>query len=357
MIKFDTITNDHVNPFMITWDTGPRCNFDCSYCPVHRHDNYSKHATLAELVSTIDFIQQYINTISPYRKDNTYYISLTGGEPTVNPNFIKLSEYLEQWKKNFDPSITVRLDLTTNGAMSEKICNTVIKHFDHVTISHHQEADITIRNNVLDRILQFKSSGIPMKVNVMMHANHFTECMELCNTLEQNDVKYIARPIGEDPDSILNTAHKYSDSQVEWFSNTYGKTMTKTTRPCCGGRSFTLCDSTTGSCTDTKVIDNRNFKDWHCSVNWHFLHIEQKEGLVYHHQTCQATFNHSRGSIGTLVNSHEIIDNLRHKLESNTLETVVCPNKLCGCGLCVPKAKELSDYQNIIGRTIKIKSI
>lgn len=351
------ITNDHVNPFMITWDTGPRCNFDCSYCPSHRHDNYSKHATLVELKNTIDFIQKYINTISPFRKENTYYISLTGGEPTVNPNFIKLAEYLEQWKKNFDPSITVRLDLTTNGAMSEKICNIVSKNFDHVTISHHQEADKTLRDNVLERILQFKENNTQMKVNVMMHANYFTECAELCDTLDKHSVKYIARPIGEDPDSILSTAHKYTEEQKEWFTNIYGNTMTKTTRPCCGGRSFTLCNSESGSCTDTKVIDDRNFKDWYCSVNWHFLHIEQQSNKVFHHQTCQATFNHSRGAIGTLTNSQEIIDNLKNKLENNIFETVQCPNKLCGCGLCVPKAKELVDYQNIIGRTIKINVI
>lgn len=354
---FDSIQADSNNPFVITWDLGRRCNFDCSYCPIHRHDNHSKHATLPELINTIDFIQKYINTINPYRKGNKYYISLTGGEPTVNPNFTKLAEYLEQWKKNFNDNIDVNIDLTTNGAMSEKIGNTIIKYFDHVTISSHQEAENFTKDNVLERILQFKNSNIPMKVNVMMHANYFNECKELCNILEKNSVKYIARPIGEDPDSILNTAHKYTEEQKEWFTNIYGKTMTGTTRPCCGGRSFTLCSKESNTRVETKVIEMRNFKDWYCSVNWHFLHIEQQTDLVFHHQTCQATFNHSRGSIGTLINSQEIIDNLQNKLENKTLETVVCPNKLCGCGLCIPKAKHLEDYIDIVSSTLTYKGI
>lgn len=354
IMEFNSINSSPDNPFVITWDLGRRCNFDCSYCPSHRHDNFSKHGTLPELIKTIDFIQKYINTIDPYRKGNTYYISLTGGEPTVNPNFIKLTEYLEEWKKNFDSSINVNIDLTTNGAMSEKIANSICKHFDHVTISYHAEAEKSVKDNVLERILQFKNNNIPMKVNVMMHANYFDDCIELCNTLDNNSVKYIARPIGEDPDSILNTAHKYTDIQKEWFTNIYGKTMTKTTRPCCGGRSFTLCNTETKTCTETKVIEIRNFKDWYCSVNWHFLHIEQQTDLVFHHQTCQATFNHSRGSIGTLVNSQEIIDNLKNKLVNKTLETVVCPNKLCGCGLCIPKAKQYEDYLDIVSSTLNL---
>jgi len=47
--NFDSIDLLTGNTFMITWDTGRRCNYDCSYCPVHRHDNFSPHATVEEL--------------------------------------------------------------------------------------------------------------------------------------------------------------------------------------------------------------------------------------------------------------------------------------------------------------------
>lgn len=351
MIDFDTVKNKNPSPFMITWDLGRRCNFDCSYCPVHRHDNFSKHATLAELKETCNFLFEYITLISKCRIDKNFYVSFTGGEPTVNPNFIKFAEYLKnEWKIKFDNDIQIKLDVTSNGAMSEQIANSIINNFDHVTISYHAEASDTIKQNVMERIKQLHNGNIDLKVNVMMHANQFDHCIDVCNLLKENNIKFIPRPIGEDPDSMLTTAHKYADEQTQWYSNFFNMQVTPTTRPCCGGRSFTLCNSSKS--VETKVIGFRNFKDWYCSVNWYFLHIEQQTDLVYHHQTCQATFDGKRGSIGTISNYKNIINSLNSNINSKHMPIIVCPNNLCGCGLCVPKSKHKDQYLLDITNTI-----
>lgn len=349
LTDFNLIKNKSTETFVITWDLGRRCNLDCSYCPSHRHDNFSKPASFEELKQSLDFIGDYIRTIGTIRVDKSYYISLTGGEPTVNPNFTKFAEYVQEWKKKLPQDYSIKLDLTTNGIMSEKILNVVIENFDHVTVSYHAEADETLKKNMLDRILQLKDSGINFKVNVMMHARQFEETVEFCNTLKQHDIRHIPRPIGEDPDSPLSTAHKYTDEQKQWFSDYFNIPVTQTTRPCCGGRSFTLCSKDKE--TDTKVINFREFKGWSCSVNWYFLHIEQQTGFVYHHQTCQATLDNKRGSIGSLDNTSEIIDNLINRMK-NPYEPIICPNKLCGCGLCVPKSKDREDYIMVISNIL-----
>ena len=54
MSSFDTINLKHGQTFMVTWDLGRRCNYDCSYCPVTRHDNFSPHATLEELKANVE---------------------------------------------------------------------------------------------------------------------------------------------------------------------------------------------------------------------------------------------------------------------------------------------------------------
>lgn len=349
MIEFTSIKNKNPGTFMITWDLGRRCNLDCSYCPSHRHDNFSKHASLEELKSTLDFIGDYIRTISQVRIDKSFHISLTGGEPTVNPNFIKFSEYVNEWKSTFTDDYSIKLDLTTNGIMSKKILDSVIENFDHVTVSYHAEADQILKENMIERLIQL-NQGTNVKVNVMMHANKFDECVKLCDSLEENNIKFIPRPIGEDPDSLLSTAHKYSDEQKEWFSNFFKTSITPTTRPCCGGRTFTLCNRDTEE--DTKVINFRNFTKWHCSVNWFFLHVEQQTGLVYHHQTCQATYENTRGSIGSLENTSEILSNLSERMKTPD-EPIICPNKLCGCGLCIPKSKSKDDYSVIIENILR----
>jgi len=54
MASFDTVDLLDGNVFQVTWDIGRRCNYDCSYCPAHRHDNFSPHATLEELIKNAD---------------------------------------------------------------------------------------------------------------------------------------------------------------------------------------------------------------------------------------------------------------------------------------------------------------
>jgi hypothetical protein len=114
-------------------------------------------------------------------------------------------------------------------------------------------------------------------------------------------------------------------------------------RACCGGRC--TIGKVDGEWQDVKLVDNW-FKDWYCTVNWYFLHIEQQNGNVYHHQTCQATFD-GRGPIGNLKESSLIIDQVRERLSQDTVAPIVCPNLRCGCGMCVPKAKSFEDFKTL----------
>jgi sulfatase maturation enzyme AslB (radical SAM superfamily) len=131
MQKFHTITPVNADPFMITWDIGRRCNFDCSYCPAHRHDNFSSHASLQDLKCTAEFLFQYIETVAQYRLSKDFHVSFTGGEPTVNPKFIELVSYLRsRYADDFQNKFNLNLSLTTNGAMGEKMVAAVVENFD-----------------------------------------------------------------------------------------------------------------------------------------------------------------------------------------------------------------------------------
>ena len=101
-MSFDTVDLLTGNNFQVTWDLGRRCNYDCSYCPVTRHDNFSKHATLDELKANVNFLFDYIDTYFQHRTFKEVSISFTGGEPTVNPNFIPFAKYLrEQYEQRY----------------------------------------------------------------------------------------------------------------------------------------------------------------------------------------------------------------------------------------------------------------
>jgi hypothetical protein len=79
------------------------------------------------------------------------------------------------------------------------------------------------------------------------------------------------------------------------------------------------------------------------------MHVDQHERLVYHHQTCQALHSGKRGPIGSLDDQFKILDYARNAVNSSP---IICPNDRCGCGMCVPKAKELNDYNSIIALNV-----
>lgn len=377
-MSFDTVDLLTGNVFQVTWDTGRRCNYDCTYCPAHRHDNFSKHATLEELKANTNFLFEYIDTYMKYRNFKHTSISFTGGEPTVNPNFIPFLQYLkEEYEEKYAHKWSAGFALTTNGAMSEKMARAVMQNTGHATVSYHAESDQKLKQQVRDRIMQFHTEGpendFSVSVNVMFHAAYFDECKELCDFLHDNGVKYVPRVIGEEAGSKSNFAHDYTDEQLDYMKNYWkyknaslnneeetadrlravGEPTNEAKkagyaigRPCCGSRE--MCLSSNGNERKSTFVDFRNFKGWHCSVNWFFLHLEQQTDTVWHHQTCQARFDQTRGPIGKISEGNKIIADLKEKLETKTMPTVICPKHTCGCGLCAPKSAYKDKYQDVL---------
>lgn len=363
-MSFDTIDLLDGDMFYVTWDLGKRCNYDCSYCPASRHDNVSSHASLDMLKSNVDFLYRYVSLYMQKRSNKDASVSFTGGEPTVNPSFIEFISHLRSVHRDrYADQFNCRFTLTSNGAMSAKMAESIIANMDHITISYHAEADPKIKQQVIDRIDQFAAKGFSMSINVMFHAEHFDECVGICDRLKAKGIRYVPRVIGEEPDSKPTFAHRYTEDQLRWMDTHWGKSKPTSSagdnalgltigRPCCGARS--MCLSSTAGSTTSKFVNNREFTGWYCSVNWFFMHIEQQTGMVYHHQTCQARFDNTRGPIGSLAESGKILAELERNMSANSMLTVVCTKKLCGCGLCSPKSKLADSYKAVMGRHIDI---
>jgi len=373
-MSFDTVDLLTGKVFQVTWDLGRRCNYDCSYCPAHRHDNFSPHASLDELKSAVDFLFEYIDVYMEKRSYKHTSISFTGGEPTVNPNFIPFVKYLkEEYEAKYQDKWACGFALTSNGAMSAKMANAVMENLGHITVSYHAESDNKLKQQVRDRIKQFHDADYSISCNVMFHAAYFDECKDLCDYLHDLGVKYVPRIIGEEPDSKSNFAHMYTDEQLDYMKNywTYKNAELNETqeeaaqlsnagektsekkklgmtigRPCCGSRE--MCLSLNGESRKSTFVDLREFKGWHCSVNYFFLHLEQQTDSVFHHQTCQARFDQTRGPIGKISEGDKILADLKHKLSTNTLPTIICPKHTCGCGLCAPKSKYIDNYNKVM---------
>lgn len=222
--SFDTVDLLDGNVFQVTWDLGRRCNYDCSYCPSIRHDNFSPHASLEELKNSADFVFEYIDIYMEYRKFKYASIGFTGGEPTVNPNFIEFVEYFKTlYAEKYQENYNCTFALTSNGAMSKKMAKAILENFDHITVSYHTEADKKLKETVIERIEYFHEHGPSQKctvsINVMFHAAYFDECKDLCKYFDSKNIPYVPRVIGEEPDSKSDFAHRYTQEQLQWFKD------------------------------------------------------------------------------------------------------------------------------------------
>lgn len=354
MIQTTAIKLKSPEAMMVTWDIGRRCNYDCTYCEAAHHNNTSRHKTADELKVTFDFIQRWTKLYNNLRGQQVTNINFTGGEPTSNPQFFDFVEYV-----NTHPGYN--LSLTTNGAWSSKFTDRIIKNFFGVTVSYHTEAHASLKQQALDNIIRLSKSDIWLQVNVMLHTDHWDECMIVCDKLDSLGIKYNPRPIGDgtiarkgwfsDVDGVMRrTSHDYTPEQIAWFYNKMGMAGTPTAnkagtdvgRTCCGRRCTE--GKVDGEWQVVKLIDT-HFKGWSCMVDHYFLHIDQETDTVYHHQTCQALHGQKRGPIGQLTDADKLISELELRLQSG--ESIICPNDRCGCGMCVPKAKDAADFDTI----------
>lgn len=344
----EAITLKDKEPMMITWDTGRRCNFDCSYCDLSRHNLTSPLTPYNELLNTYKFIEDYA-AIYNQKKAN---IAFTGGEPTVNPAFWQLIDQIHGFT----------LGLTTNGTFSKNKIDIIQKKFVAATISWHAEINEVLRNKALENALTLHKNNFDIRVNVMMHTDYWQESVNAYNMLVEQGVKTNPVIIGDgifgDTDffqdesgTLRRTSHPYTAEQQEWYFKIKGieptvildiKSGNQLPRSCCGNRD--LLGNCNGCWTDINAV-HTNFQGWYCSVNKYFMHVEQHTGNVYHHQTCQAKFEGQKGPIGNLKNTFAIL----HYAKSNLLNSIVCPNSRCGCGMCAPKARDKIEFDRLVG--------
>lgn len=116
--------------FSISWNIGRRCNYDCMYCPSSLHDKVSKNKTLIDL-------KNYWNSIlqQTHYKNLKYRISFSGGELSINKNFLPFLEWL---KSEYADNIAEIL-VTSNASASYNYYKKLLGLVDVIGFSVHSE--------------------------------------------------------------------------------------------------------------------------------------------------------------------------------------------------------------------------
>ena len=339
-----------------------KCNLDCSYCGsglYDGHDNTQKHPPLEECLKTIDFMYQYVDKILAQRRAGLRYVILNvyGGEGLHHPNIETILEQAKQRHVEYQDRWNLKITTTTNAIVTRKKMARILNFVDEFTVSYHSETSPTQKQLFRENILQIKQAGRDVKCVVLMHAEPklFADSQQQIKWCQANDVRHLPRQLDHRPE---HTQFNYNEKQVVWFDNLYkershSKTqaisqpvrdknnnvdLADTGRSCCGGRQ--LCED--GNYNDRKFFVANKFPGWYCSVDQFFLHVKQTTGEVFVNKDCKMNYNGDVGPIGFLTDVEAMLSSV------GQTPTIQCAKSRCFCGLCAPKAADISSYNKIM---------
>jgi len=351
--------------FLLDWELTMKCNLDCSYCgtgPYGGHDNSTRHPSLENCLNTLNFMFEYVNLYMQTKPQGLRYVVLNvyGGESLHHPDIVEILNQVRHRHRPYADRWKLTVTTTTNAIVSNKKLQQITPLIDEFTVSYHTESTEKQKQQFRDNLLTIAQSGRQQKCVVLMHqeADLFEDATNMIEWLTKNNIKILPRQL--DGNISTNDKRIYNQAQVQWFDKFYktkthshsmdlledntDTNLTDVGRACCGGRQ--ICANK--NYKQRHFYVENKFPDWYCSVNHFFLYVKQVNGEVYVNKDCKMNFDGTVGPIGTLDNTQQILSTLRDQIDTNSLPVIQCKKYNCFCGLCAPKAKDLSTYHSIM---------
>lgn len=112
------------NQKQVYWEIGRRCNYDCGYCWPWIHNNTDPHKSLEDLMKATHLIEE------KFTKGEKVNFIISGGEPTVNKDFLDWLRYLNACGHH--------VSLHSNGSRKPDYYKEII-HYGDLNLSVHFE--------------------------------------------------------------------------------------------------------------------------------------------------------------------------------------------------------------------------
>lgn len=318
---------------------------------------------------------QYVDLYMRRRPKGLRHVILNvyGGESLHHPDIISILTYVRKAYEAYKQAWHLTVTTTTNGIVKSDRMRSIAHFIDEFTMSYHTENTAKQKQQFISNLELLTAAKKRVKCVVLMHNEEklFDDAIHMIKWLEDNQVRYLARQLDEanDPDPAkagmqFPYERTYGKSQIKWFDNYYNnKTfgtdfdefadltespLSAVGRACCGGRQ--IC--TNGNYKQRHFYIINRFTNWFCSVNRFFLYVKQVNGEIFVNRDCKMNFQGKVGAIGNLADSQNILDDLARRLDQNDLPVIQCAKERCMCGLCAPKAENLSTYHKIMEKYI-----
>jgi organic radical activating enzyme len=192
-ISLDHASGAHKDYVVVNWCIGNTCNYSCSYCPAGLHDGSVKFPSY-------EVVTRFCQRVMDHYFDKKVYFEFTGGEVTIWKDLPRVAKFLKEKGS--------RVGIISNGSRSENFWSQLVPLLDHVCLSFHPESG---RPDHFFKIVSLCSPHIRTHVNLMMHPEHFPECLSLAYRVKElPDISLAIQPLVVDMGEEL---FPYTESQ------------------------------------------------------------------------------------------------------------------------------------------------
>jgi MoaA/NifB/PqqE/SkfB family radical SAM enzyme len=306
--------------YEIHWLITRRCSFSCSYCPPHRHNPKSFQATNDSLLQALLKLESIV-------PNENIRLNLTGGEPTIHPNFKEFIANAIKLEK------VKAIRIVTNLSSNEKIYSNLANEANnsgtkfYLVASFHWESASPQR--FINNLKVLLDSKVEVQVKIMLDEKGSEKILSVLSSLKELNAKN--KNIAVAVQRIRNTQNleiDLIDFETKYFEqvNNWGDL-----------REFIL-ETDNDEVVKEKIsnidliIKNKlnSFYNWTCFTGANTLFIDN-DGCVY-----SALCKPDLGSIGN------IFDTSLFQIP----QSVLCPHKLCECGSTV-RIPKINNYEDL----------
>ena len=256
VIKFYAQGHDKPEEFVINWNLGNTCNWECSYCPSYLHDGSVPW-------SDIEKIKTNLLKIKNRFFDKRIKIEFVGGEVTLKNDFIDLLKFCKE--QDF------RTTIMTNASRTVNYWESLVEFLDEAILSFHPElASREHYENIID--LCYKSNTNPI-ARIAMVKDNFWDLVDYKKSLEEKypriNIDYMVLYDKEQKHNYNGYFYDYDKEQLDFLIHE--------------GQSFFIVELDNGEKQEMSFVQLRslgltNFTGFTCGTELTMISIDYRGG-------------------------------------------------------------------------------
>ncbi len=263
----------NIDAFNVSWILGRYCNYKCSYCWTHGRGDERDHRPTDLCLRTIDEIKRQAR-INGF---NSFFFSLSGGEPTFHPGFLDIIRHLADDVPNCN---LTSIHKTSNFSQSLKWYEKFVDvsqpiNLKNATASYHRE-HVNNEHKVklfADKICFLMENKFNITINIVMVPDIFY-------ALYEEALYFVSRGIHVTlkPQSIHNASaivEGYTDDMYDKMQ-TFGHKPTIDIEMYDDNGDQYLFDSS----ERFNAFGFNKFKGWKCNSGYQSVIIREPDGNI-----------------------------------------------------------------------------